>query len=78
VRDESAGPGRGTGFSFDAISAGALAEAVGRALRLRAANPAGWRDLQRRAMAEDFSWDAAAARYEELYAAIPPGTGALR
>jgi glycogen synthase len=31
--------------------------------------PAAWRKLVQRAMAVDFSWEAAAAAYERLYAA---------
>ncbi len=78
VRDESARPGQGTGFVFETVAASALVEAVRRALHLRAACPTSWRELQRRAMAENFSWDDAAARYEDLYAGIPAGAAAGR
>jgi starch synthase len=67
VRDVEEHPGRGTGFVFDRVDPGALAHATVRGLRLRAAGREAWRELQRRAMAEDFSWDRAAARYEEVY-----------
>jgi starch synthase len=70
VRDESAAPGRGTGFVFDALTAEALVEATLRALKMRASDSAGWRALQRRAMAEDFSWDRAAGQYAGLYRSI--------
>jgi starch synthase len=44
-----------------------LLRAVARALAAYEDRPA-WRALQRRAMAARFSWDGAAAEYEELYA----------
>jgi glycogen synthase len=37
---------------------------------LRAREPGAWRAMQQRAMAEDFSWERAAAGYESLYAGI--------
>jgi len=67
VRDEGEMPGRGTGFAFDGLAPDSLAAAVRRALSLRRSDPAGWRALQQRAMAEDFSWDKAAAHYSRLY-----------
>ena len=69
VRDEDEHPGAGTGFVFDGIEAGRLAHAVHRAMILRAGSRDAWVDLQRRAMAEDFSWDRAAAGYTGLYQA---------
>jgi len=69
VRDEGASPGQGNGFLFDEIDSDALAHAVHRALVLRARDASAWRALQRRAMAEDFSWDRSAAAYEQVYAA---------
>ena len=70
VRDEDGHPGRGTGFVFEAVDPWSLAHAVHRAMILRGRQPEAWRALQRRAMAEDFSWDRSAARYEELYAGL--------
>ena len=70
VRDESAAPGRGTGFVMRELSAAGLVEAVRRGLALRAGGREAWRALQRRAMAEDFSWDKAAGKYAELYEEI--------
>jgi len=40
---------------------------VRRALTLNARDAEAWRALQRRAMAEDFSWDRSAAAYEAVY-----------
>ena len=60
-------PARATGFVFDAATPDALADAM-----LRAAGvyrtPEVWRTMMRRAMAQDFSWDGAAASYLALYA----------
>ena len=72
VRDLDEHPGRGTGFVFDRIDPGALANATHRGMMLRASSPDAWRELQHRAMAEDFSWDRAAAEYETLFAGITP------
>jgi len=58
--------GRATGFSFDAATPAALEAAIARAIETRR-HPALWGALIRRAMAQDFSWDGAAARYLELY-----------
>jgi starch synthase len=70
VRDVDEHSGRGTGFVFDRIDPGALAHAAHRGMTLRATRREAWRDLQLRAMAEDFSWDRAAIEYEALYAGI--------
>jgi len=62
---DAAGSG-GTGFVFDKLRPEALLAALRRAEALFA-EPEQWRELQVRGMACDFSWDAAASRYEELY-----------
>jgi starch synthase len=56
----------GTGFAFHALARAPFLDAIRRALTLRR-DAARWRALQRRGMAADFSWDAAAARYRALY-----------
>ena len=56
----------GTGFTFDAFSPAALAEAVRRAASAHG-HPAAWSALVRNAMAEDFSWGASAREYVTLY-----------
>ena len=70
VRDVDEHPGEGTGFVFDRIDAGSLAFATGRAALLRRRDPAAWRALQQRGMAQDFSWDRSAEAYERVYASI--------
>ncbi|HEV8199533.1 MAG TPA: glycogen synthase [Candidatus Polarisedimenticolia bacterium] len=70
VRDVDEHPGRGTGFVFDRLDPGSLVHATHRGMTLRASGRQAWRALQHRAMAEDFSWDRAAASYEDLFAGI--------
>lgn len=60
---------RATGFAFDAATPAALEVAIERAVGLFA-QPDRWRALMRSAMAQDFSWDGAARRYLDLYAAL--------
>ncbi len=58
--------GSGTGFVFDEPSPVALLEALQRAMDLWH-DKANWRQLQRTAMAQDFSWERSANQYLELY-----------
>ena len=58
----------GNGFVFDHPAADALRDAMARAARCFA-DAAGWRALQRRAMALDRSWATSAGQYEALYRA---------
>ncbi|MGB8602911.1 MAG: glycosyltransferase, partial [Rhizomicrobium sp.] len=55
-----------TGFVFEQPERAELIGALARAIDLYR-EPLGWRRLQTYAMALDFSWDASAARYIELY-----------
>jgi starch synthase len=57
---------RATGFVFERFEPAHYERALRRAFALWA-RPAEWRRVQRRAMAQDFGWDAAAARYLALY-----------
>jgi starch synthase len=68
----SAGATGGTGFHFIDSTAEALWEAMEAARGLFSDQDA-WRALQRRGMASDFSWDAAAANYVRLYRRLAPG-----
>ena len=60
---------RATSFVFDAATPEALAQAIVRAAALYR-RPRAWHALMQRAMAQDFSWDAAATSYLALYDAI--------
>lgn len=62
-------PRTGTGFQFEAYDARAMMSAVDSALGVFG-HPERWRPLVLRAMAADFSWNAAAQAYEHLYGAI--------
>jgi starch synthase len=68
VIDETANPGRGTGFSFEGATAPRLIAACEHAVALRAAGGAGWEGLLDRGMAVDFDWTTGSApRYLEAY-----------
>ena len=58
---------RATGIVFDAATPAALTHALERALALYR-QPQAWQALMQRGMAQDFSWDVAAASYMALYA----------
>jgi starch synthase len=61
-----------TGFAFDGDNPEALMSAIERAATLFR-EPEIWRRLMRRAMAQDFSWEAAARRYVALYRELKRG-----
>jgi len=77
VTDADAEPDRGTGFLFAEATADGLWGALQRA-RSHLGNSGRWRTLQRRGMACDFSWSAAAASYESLYARMVPAAAGVR
>ncbi len=56
----------GVGFTFDAVSTPALVDALERALGLYA-DAGRWRSIQRRGMAIDFAWSAAAKKIRRIY-----------
>ncbi len=58
--------GVATGIQMNAVSHGALAMAVSRAVALYA-QPAQWKRLQKNGMQADFSWGASGAAYAGLY-----------
>jgi len=68
VEDLDARHGRGTGFTFKAYDRWAMFAAIVRAVQAYQ-SPEMWRGIQRRAMSADFSWDAAAKKYDGLYRA---------
>jgi len=61
--------GSGSGFLFEQAEPEALADALGRALRLYRENAAAWRQLQANGMGHDFSWRKPAASYARVYEA---------
>lgn len=66
VVDADANPGEGTGFTFRRYEAEELMGAVSRALAAYADRPR-WDAIVRRGMALDFSWEASARAYVDLY-----------
>ena len=69
VTPQTLADGTATGFVFDAPTGWALGEAINTALALHR-DPAAWRQVQRRGMAADFGWEAAARDYLALYGTI--------
>ena len=68
VIDERTRPGQGTGFSFEAATAAALAGACEAAMAMRLAGGEPWAALVARGMAVDFDWARGSApRYAALY-----------
>jgi starch synthase len=63
-------PATATGFGFRSFTPESLAKTIRRAMRIHRDNPAEWRQLQRNGMTTDFSWDAAAGHYLEVYRSI--------
>jgi len=59
-------PDGATGFGFEAFSARALVASVRNAAEVFG-DPRRYKDVQRRAMAQDPSWDAHTGEYEEVY-----------
>ena len=66
VVDADANPAEGTGFTFRRYEAEELMGAVSRALAAYADRPR-WDGIVRRGMALDFSWEASARTYVDLY-----------
>ncbi len=67
VRGYDEATGRGTGFSFHDLTPGALFDSVGWAVSTWYDRPEHVRQMRLEAMAEDYSWQHAAAEYEKLY-----------
>jgi starch synthase len=59
--------GNGTGFMFNDLTPDSLASTVGWALSTYFDRPKHITAMRKRAMAQDFSWERAAAQYEQLY-----------
>ena len=59
--------GVGNGFVFEDYNAGALFDTISQALDLYSHKEDDWNNLMREAMNCDFSWDASAVAYNNLY-----------
>lgn len=66
VKDYDPALGDGTGFVFERYDPWALFAALVRAME-HYRNREEWRKIQRRGMQADFSWEASARKYEDLY-----------
>lgn len=67
VTPETLGDGSATGFLFDESRPDALLATIWQALELFRTDPARWRQLAITGMDQDFSWEASAQRYLQLY-----------
>jgi starch synthase len=66
VRDVHPASGQGTGFTFEEYTPVALLVALRRAIETFG-NRTLWRRIQKMGMRQDFSWDASARQYVEVY-----------
>jgi len=66
TNDQTLADGTASGFVFEAFESTALEEAVRRAVAARGDQDR-WRELVRRVMEQDWSWQASARRYREVY-----------
>ena len=62
--------GTATGFVFHREDSWDLGETISRACILFRQDPRNWKQVQRQAMRQDFSWKTSAQRYMEMYAGI--------
>jgi hypothetical protein len=69
VRNYDEASGDGTGFVFQDLDPGSLADTIGWAVSTWYDRPAHIETMRRRAMRDDHSWDQAARAYVELYLA---------
>lgn len=67
VRNEAVNHGSGTGFVYVTDSANAFVRAIGKAIRMYAADRDRWKQLVKRAMSYDSSWESPARAYLALY-----------
>ena len=70
IEDHDPTSDRGYGFLCYETSADAFWDSIKRAREIFLTDPACWTGLVRRAMAQEFSWEAAAEQYEKLYAGL--------
>ena len=72
VDEETIRSDAATGFAFQEADGRAMLDGIDRALAAFA-QPVLWRKIVRRAMTQDFSWEASARRYLSLYRDLAPG-----
>ena len=72
VNEENLAADRATGFVFDDAARHALGARIREACEFYRNDRAAWTRVQQRAMRQDFSWDDAAANYEQLYRGLRP------
>ncbi len=72
VFDIDEDPANGTGFVFRSFDHPSLTKTIRRAMHYRVAMPDLWRTMQVNGMARDWSWDARAVEYEEIYESVLP------
>jgi starch synthase len=73
VQNHSQRTGKGNGFVFTKPRPSELYKAVARAVELYREAPDTWRALMRHGMQLDFSWDASAHSYAQLYRRLRRG-----
>jgi starch synthase len=56
-----------TGFVFKSYTPKSCRRALDRAMKIYRDDKKAWRELQRRGMSADFSWETSAQKYVELY-----------
>ncbi len=66
IKDYTDSPDVGTGFKFYDYSEGAMLDALERAMKVYKVK-SDWKELVKRCMNEDFSWERSAQEYLELY-----------
>lgn len=71
--DQELARGTGTGFVFDAATGADLLRCLEGALA-QYRQPLSWRRVQRQAMAQNFTWEASARRYLDLYRGMMAGS----
>lgn len=64
---ETLATGRANGFTFVEYTEGAMEEALLHAVNVYRSQPEVWRQIVQTGMAQDWSWDASAAKYSDLY-----------
>jgi starch synthase len=77
VRDADESKREGVGFGFERYTARAMVEALERALAAYS-KPRRWRNILRRGMGKDFSWERSAREYVKLYRLAKKKRAALK